>query len=575
MKAAFRMLWLSLKIRLRLTSAWSWLFIAVGAVLVPAASFFLGKTVGQISVTPQYLVPFLTGFLNLILFMQIGTSFSSAFYHLYLSRDLPLLLASPSRPRSVILAKLMEVAGTGILTYIAAGIPLLVALGKVWYAPFWYYILAALAGLPFALLPPVLAVLANLAVCRILPPYRSKEITAALSTLVGALTYLFIRVAGSSTFLTRAKDPTAVSLLFGKLGPSWSPSILLAGSVIEGLYERWLPLLASGVLLSGAVLGLFALVVARTEKAYLSGWAASREGRRGRKTQPASGGAFGSTLPPTSDRTSGPSLRPASGHTRGPASDCARPAAGVTGTARDLARPTPLSVELKALSVESKLLFRDLQSQSQILYVIIMILAMQLFPGRHSTPIENQLFSLAPFFFLTMSGSYASWSLKNMYVTTRMLRQFPCNPARVMRGKALFYGIVQSGCIGLLVAVLKAFGRFALGNLPVLGTLWTSLSFATAAASVVAATHKPQVSQTTGIPRLDLGAGIALFLASGALAAISALAYLIGMAMSAAWAYAGLAVVVNVVVFVIATNMAGNMVRGASSAESPGVVVSK
>ncbi len=114
MKAALRMLWLSLKVRARLTSAWSWLFIAIGAVLVPLATFSLGRIVGTISIVPQDLLPFLTGFLNVLLFLQIGASISSAFHYLYLSRDLPLLLVSPSRPRSVILAKMLEVSGSGV-----------------------------------------------------------------------------------------------------------------------------------------------------------------------------------------------------------------------------------------------------------------------------------------------------------------------------------------------------------------------------------------------------------------------------------------------------------------------------
>jgi hypothetical protein len=602
MKAASRMLLLSLKVRVRLTSAWSWLFIAIGAVLVPSAAFSLGRVVGTISIVPQDLLPFLTGFLNVLLFLQIGAAFSSAFYHLYLSRDLPLLLASPSRPRSVILAKMLEVAGSGIAAYIAAGVPLLVSLGKAWYAPSWYYILAAVAGLPFAMLPAVLAILANLVVCRILPPYRSKEITAALGTLAGALTYLFFRVAGSSEVWGQAKDPSAVSLFFGRLGPSWSPSSLLAKAVIEGLHERWLPLLSSGVLLSVAVFGLFALVVAGTEKAYLSGWAASREGRRGRKNHPMPDGpvpdspvldggsgralpttsdqASGDAWRPTSDRTWEGALRPAPVHASGPASDYARPASGVTRDEKALTHDSPLSVELKALSVESKLLFRDLQSQSQVLYVLVMVLAMQLFPGRGGATVDDWWFPLIPFFFLAMGGSYASWSLKNMPQTAQMLRQFPCDPARVMRGKAFFYGIIQSVCIALLVGVLRVLGRFTVGNLPVLGILWIALSFATSATTVTAAAYKPLIPQATGIPRLDLGVGIALFLVNGALAAISGVTYMLGAVRSlnypsALWTYAGLAVVANAVVFVVATNMAGKMIRGTSPAESPGAEGSK
>jgi len=462
----------------------------------------------------------------------------------------------------------------------------LASLGKAWYAPSWYYILAAVAGLPFAMLPAVLAILANLLVCRILPPYRSKEITAALGTLSGALTYLFLRVAGSSEVWGQARDPSAVSLFFGKLGPSWSPSSLLARAVIEGLYERWLPLLASGVLLSAAVFGLFALVVVGTEKAYLSGWAASRESRRGRRARPVLDGAVpdkpapvgapGRALPttadqasrdalrPTPDRTWEGALRPAPVHASSFAPDHATPARGVTRDEESLTQDSPLSVELKAFSVESKLLFRDLQSQSQVLYVLVMILAVQLLPGSGSATIDDRWFPLIPFFFLAMSGSYASWSLKNMPQTAQILRQFPCHPARVMRGKAFFYGIIQSVCIALVVGVLKVLGRFTVGNLLILGILWIALSFATSATTVAAAAYKPLVTQATGIPRLDLGVGIALFIVNAVLTGISGFLYAVGLAgshryPSSVWVYTGLVVVLNAIAFVVATNMAGNM----------------
>ncbi|MGI6666070.1 MAG: putative ABC transporter permease subunit [Bacillota bacterium] len=584
MRASLRMLWISLKVRVRLTSPTSWLFIAIAAVIVPLFSFSLGSMVGIPSMVPQDLLPFLTGFLNVILFMQISTSFSSAFYHLYLSRDLPLLLASPSRPRSVILAKMLEVAGSGVLTYLAAGIPLLVALGKAWYAPAWYYILAAAAGLPFAMLPTVLAVLATLAVCRILPAYGTKEISAALGTLVGGLTYFFLRVAGSSEMWGQARNPSRVSLFFGKLGPSWSPSTLLARAVVEGLYERWLPLLASGMLFAGATFGVFRLVVAATEKAYLSGWATSREGRRGRKTHPVFDDPVLDSAPgrlsrPALGDTSDSALRPTPGHTGGPATDCVQPVSSAIGTARDLVRPSRLAVELKALSVESKLLFRDLQSQSQLLYLLIMIVAWRLFPGGNREPTENGLFALIPFFFLALSGSN-SWSLKNMSQTVRILRQLPCDPARVMRGKAFFYGIIQTGCIAFLVGVLKTFGRFSVSGLPVLGTLWTALSFSTSATTVAAAAYRPEVSSATGIPRLDLGAGVAAFLANIVLCVISGFLYVGALTQSSpvvVWVFTGIALAVNAVAFVIATNMAGNMTRSSPTAvsSSPGTGGSK
>jgi predicted Zn-dependent peptidase/uncharacterized membrane protein YgcG len=565
MKAALRIILISLRLRVRSITGGGWLLVAVGGILMPALSFTLGKSLAWSSPGPQYLLPFLTGALNFLLMIQLGTAFSTAFYHLYLARDLPLFLVSPVRPRSVILAKLLEVAAAGVGTFAVAGIPLLVSLGVAWYAPPWYYALSVLAGLLFALLPAIFAILSNLLVCRILPPYRIKEVTAALGTIIGALIYFFSRMAlttagwGNST-----GDVSGVSSIFGRMGPTWSPSALLARAAIEGLSDRPIPLIATATMLLFVSTGLFAAVLNGTERAYLSGWMVSGESKTRRRGKQVAQRHI------TSETGQRGSPAPASVESPLPLPPTPQSlAAGADGDRRPL-----LSVERMSFAVESKLLFRDLQSQSQVVYVLVMVLALAVFPGR--TTSTDWLDSLSPFFFLIMAGSYASWAVKNMPATIRLLGQYPCNPTRVMRGKAFFYGLIQACCASVLFVVVKAFNPLARSEEAlILLTFSTALALSTGATSVCAAAYDFKTAESTGVPRLGAAGGIALALVNAVLAGVCLLGYLIAVPMIRTrpfegWVWVALVVATQAAGFFVATNMAGNRVRRMAGGDDGG-----
>ena len=560
MKAALRITLISLKVRVRSMTRLGWVLTAVGGILVPALSFTLGKSLAWASPEPHYLLPFLTGTLNFLLLMQLGTAFSAAFYHLYLARDLPLFLVSPVRPRSVILAKLLEVAAAGIGSYVVAGIPLLVSLGVAWYAPPWYYALSILAGFPFALIPAVLAILANLLVCRILPPYRVKEVTAALGTIIGAIAYFFTRMAFSTSgWGNSTGDISEVASVFGRMGPSWSPSALLARAVIVGLFERPVPLVATASTLLLVSIGLFAVVVNRTERAYLSGWMVSRESRTVR-------------APSATSARRAPKSRadaPGSASTQARRADRFR---GSTFASDD--RVPPLSMERTSFVVESKLLFRDLQSQSQVLYVLVMVLALTVFPSQSDPDTPSWLSSISPFFFLILAGSYDSWSVKNMPITIRILAHSPANPARVMRGKAFFYGLFQAVCALILFVLVKALIPLAQsGATPALLMIWIALAFSTGATSVCAAVYDAKTVQSTGVPKLGVAAWFTLILVNAVLAGIGIIGFfftasLITIRPLAGWAWVAVVVGTQIAAFFVATNMAGRRVRAIARAGS-------
>ncbi len=528
MKKALRIVFLSLKTRIRSMSPWTWIIGALGCIGIPVLVFHVVKTISYASPTPQYLLPVVTGVLNYLLLIQVGTTLGTAFYYLYLSRDLPLLMASPLPPRAVILAKMLEVAGAGIGAYLIVGIPMIVALGCAWFAPPWYYALSILAGLPFAILPAVVAVLMNLIVCRLIPPYKSTEVAAALGTLASGLSYLLIRV--TTHALSQGDYTATLTGAFTKFSASWSPAALLAAAIVEGLWERPFPLVAVGGGISLASIAVFGAAARATERAYLSGWASTGTVRHKSRL---------------------------AGNAR--AADSRR----LEKAPRDL----PFSVEIRSLAVESKLVLRDLQSHSQMLYVLLMMIGLVVFPSRGSGAELSWAASWSPFLFLAMAGSYSSWSLRNASLTARLLRQTPCNPARVMRGKAMFYGIVQALCVLVFAATLAVLRRLEMSHVGTMAFVLATLCFSTAATSVCVAAFDPGVSQPTGPPRLGFAGGFLLFLSNVILSVTGSIAYMWVVncpahmkaeAWFALFVFAG----IQAGVFFGATNMAGNRIRG-------------
>lgn len=543
MKRALRMVALHYKVVLRSAHP---LMLVIGlllALFLPAQIHSLFYKVGMTSMHPLSLVPLLTGGLDLLFLMLLSASFGAAFSHLYLSKDLPLLLASPVRPREVILSKVIEVSLTASVPLLIAGVPMLTGIAASWYALPWFYLLAVMSVIPFMILPALLAILLNLVMSRLVPEYRARELLAATSTLLGAFVYLLMRVAGSSVGPSIMRE--GFSAFFGRFGPSWSPATLLARALAEGLLDKPLPPVTAILVLAGASVAGFALIVPWTERAYVSGWAAYGEAR-GVKRQAGYGSRRGE-----------------------PGDQLTETAAAGDVDAASSALPQPrrpfLATEILSFQVEARLLFRDLQAQAQALYIMAMMLGVILFPGRGSSTLSDSSAYAIVFFFLAMGGTYSSWSIRNALTTQKILRPAPCDPARVMRGKAVFYGAVQVVCLSVMITALIVAGRFSSppGAAFFFIILWLSLS--TAAVSISVASSDPQIAGTTGIPRLGFGSGLVLFLINGLLALTGVWAWWViprsaGRSYVEAAFYMALFIGVQIFAFATATNMTRNHV---------------
>ena len=86
-----------------------------------------------------------------------------------------------------------------------------------------------------------------------------------------------------------------------------------------------------------------------------------------------------------------------------------------------------------------------------------------------------------------------------------------------MRGKALFYGTVQSACLSAMFVLMAVTGRLPGGISLTLILIAVALSYSTAAVTVCGVASNPNVAGETGMPRMGFGTGFVLFLVNGGL----------------------------------------------------------
>jgi ABC-2 type transport system permease protein len=221
------------------------------------------------------------GIMTLLLF----TSFGGLLGALYLAGDMELLLAAPLPMRAVFVVKFAEALLPQTLLLLAFGLPLLLGLGLgMGYAPAFFG-LAPLLLLISPLLPAGVAALLVMAVVRVLPARRARDITAALGGLLGMTFYVAnllapeIVASGGGSWALEGLLRADLALL----PHAW------AGRAMVAAGERaWVPALALSTLFIGASLLVFAACLLAAERLYYAGWAnvAASGGSARRRQQP-------------------------------------------------------------------------------------------------------------------------------------------------------------------------------------------------------------------------------------------------------------------------------------------------
>lgn len=205
--------------------------------------------------------------------LMVGVAFSvltGAIGTLYGSADLPLLLALPLPGWQVFGLKAAETYVSSAALPALFTLPVLVGLGMERAAPLAYYPLSFAAVLALYALPVALGALLALALVRLAPEGRAKEVATAVSVLAAAGLVLGLRALRPEQLSAMSPEQFEQMLeTFARLEIGWLPSAWASDAVWRALQGQ---VGASGLALAALALALLGAMALLAARAYARGW---------------------------------------------------------------------------------------------------------------------------------------------------------------------------------------------------------------------------------------------------------------------------------------------------------------
>jgi len=231
-----------------------------------------------------YLLAVPSAVLFFALALMVLTSFTTVLSSLYLSGDMDMLLAAPVPMRAVFVVKFFGgLLVPYLLLFFLLG-PFLLGFGQGlgWGAAFFVIAFVVLLLLP--LLPTGLGALLVMAVVRVIPARRAREIVGVIGGMVGISWYIFSQFANQlAPRVANARMLDYLRRFDNPLLPSaWAGRALAAAGMGD-----WVQLGLYGGLFAGLSIGCFALCIALAERLYYAGWSnmSTQGGRVRRRTK--------------------------------------------------------------------------------------------------------------------------------------------------------------------------------------------------------------------------------------------------------------------------------------------------
>jgi ABC-2 type transport system permease protein len=241
----------------------------VGWITSPGFAATLKRKLGVTTDVMPYLLALPSLALFGALVLMILTSFTTVLTSLYLSGDTDMLLVAPVPMRAVFIVKFF---GGLIVPYILLfGLlgPALIGYGQGmrFGAAFFVVAVAVLALMP--LLPAGLGALLVMAVVRVIPARRAREIVSVIGGMFGASWYILNQFAPQvAPRIANVRTLDSLRRLDVPLLPSaWAGRALVAAGQGE-----WLTLLVYGGLFATLSLAVFAGCLLLAERLYYAGW---------------------------------------------------------------------------------------------------------------------------------------------------------------------------------------------------------------------------------------------------------------------------------------------------------------
>lgn len=126
----------------------------------------------------------LTASLHLLLVFLLFSGLTVALHFFFLAKDFALLLSAPVRLSTLYQFKYIEALFANSSVFWALGLPMMMGYGLAANAPLWYYPLSLISALLFLALPTGLAALLSMALVRLIPAKRAKNIAALIVGLI-------------------------------------------------------------------------------------------------------------------------------------------------------------------------------------------------------------------------------------------------------------------------------------------------------------------------------------------------------------------------------------------------------
>ena len=273
----------------RLNLVRSSILVALAILFVVGDYFFFKRIFLYLASVEEFSLFFILGLTERLLGMIFLSSLSMLVFSnilvslsvLYLSDDLPFLIASPIKISPVFGIKFSETLINSSYMILIFSMPIFFAFGRVFSAKISYYLLLSPIIFLFILPPAGLGVSITMLLLRFFPAKRTYRILSAVGLTFAIVIVVLLRLLKPERLLNPIDSDDFVRLLnsfslpsFKYLPSTWATKALLAASKMD--YFSFLKYLAP---LAALAIGCVGLAFILAKKLYFSGWSGAQESK--------------------------------------------------------------------------------------------------------------------------------------------------------------------------------------------------------------------------------------------------------------------------------------------------------
>ena len=262
--------------RIILISALSILFIAGDYWFFHRMLFYFNQIPGDVGeiLIIQLLNLFCLTVFSMLLFSNVIASIST----LFMSRDLDLLISSPIPIRDVFLSKYILTVINSSWMAVLFSLPVFVAYGEVYIAPWQYYVLLPVIIVPFIIIPSGGGILITMTLMRFFPARRAHQVLSFVGLVFIAGLVMFFRFLEPEKFLGKDVPEEVIMQFVERLKApdyEWLPSSILARSMQLGSFGDWEGFITQFAWLAGYAAAALVISMAVALKIYYRGWSSA------------------------------------------------------------------------------------------------------------------------------------------------------------------------------------------------------------------------------------------------------------------------------------------------------------